>query len=71
MDPRREHNKVRMQLAGKPSSGSRERSPYGTPKSGRSPLESPLVGNASQVPTPPDSKSHAFLVYAKYCHPKP
>lgn len=50
MDPRREHNKVRMQLAG---SQGKDRSPYGTPKSGKSPLDSPLVGNASQVRSVP------------------
>ena len=48
MDPRKEHNKVRMQLAGN-REANKDRSPYGTPKGGRSPLFSPLVGNAAQV----------------------
>ena len=48
MDPRKEHNKVRMQLAGN-RDANKDRSPYGTPKGGRSPLFSPLVGNAAQV----------------------
>ena len=49
VDPRREHNKVRMQLTGTGTKSST--SPYGTPKTlSRSPLSSPLVGNASQVP---------------------
>lgn len=50
MDPRKEHNKVRMQLAG--GNSNKDRSPYGTPKGGRSPLLSPLVGNAAQVKWP-------------------
>ena len=44
---RREHNKVRMQLVGE--KGKDRSSPYGTPMGQRSPLASPLVGNASQV----------------------
>lgn len=59
MDPRREHNKLRMQLTGaKPST-----SPYGTPKGlSRSPLTSPLVGNASQV---------CNTMHACFCCPGP
>ncbi|KAK9807303.1 hypothetical protein WJX73_010714 [Symbiochloris irregularis] len=48
VDPRREHNKVRMQLTQGGARG--QTSPYGTPKGmSRSPLDSPLVGNAAQV----------------------
>lgn len=52
IDPRKEHNKLRMQLAGSKVGSLKEMgktSPYGTPKGMRSPLASPLVGNASQV----------------------
>jgi hypothetical protein len=54
VDPRKEHNKLRMQLTGGMVKGKDRSSPssYGTPKGLRSPLSSPLVGNSVQVRQP-------------------
>lgn len=68
MEHRKEHNKVRMQLAG--NSSSKERSPYGTPKGGRSPLLSPLVGNAAQVSCAVLTEVCSPGEYGGNCHPQ-
>lgn len=47
MDSRKEHNKIRLQMTGAKKLD--RSSPYGTPKGLRSPLSSPLVGNASNM----------------------
>ena len=51
VDHRKEVNNIRRDLTGGGTKGKDRSSPssYGTPKGFRSPLSSPLVGNAAQV----------------------
>lgn len=52
VDPRKEHNKLRLQMTGGAMLKGKDRSSpssYGTPKGLRSPLSSPLVGDSIQV----------------------
>lgn len=54
VDPRKEHNKLRLQMTGGAVHKGKDRSSpssYGTPKGLRSPLASPLVGDSIQART--------------------
>lgn len=54
VDPRKEHNKLRLQMTGGAIHKGKDRSSpssYGTPKGLRSPLASPLVGDSIQART--------------------